>query len=246
MKSIKGLENQRWFIWTIVFLVVTGVSLTTYTWYVGQAFDWGVSGRWIMHSPKTAINAVGGNAIHKQPNQTSTISPNFVLPPIQYATSTADTTNWKTYSNSIFEFKYPSNWQVSDLGGGAVPGGELSIEKLPIPMPQDCEGDCPSYGISIGVQQINSPTDFADFLKNENGSHAITPEEVQGFEMEQINGQTAYHIQYGMYNEDDTVIYHNGYQYIISDNFFPGADGSETTELLEIAHGIISTFKLIQ
>jgi len=33
MKSIPGLEGSRWFIWTIVFLITSGISLATYIYY---------------------------------------------------------------------------------------------------------------------------------------------------------------------------------------------------------------------
>jgi hypothetical protein len=42
MQPIKGLEKQRWFIWTIVLLIVVGVSLTVYIYYYGETTQWNV------------------------------------------------------------------------------------------------------------------------------------------------------------------------------------------------------------
>jgi hypothetical protein len=60
MQSIKGLENQRWFIWTIILIMIIGISLATYIYYVGQTDDWGASGDFVIHHPKlTTITATG-------------------------------------------------------------------------------------------------------------------------------------------------------------------------------------------
>jgi hypothetical protein len=56
MKSIKGLENARWFIWTIVLVVAIGVSLTTYIYYFEQSTEWGGSLIWINHPPKKIVS----------------------------------------------------------------------------------------------------------------------------------------------------------------------------------------------
>ena len=36
MKTIKKLEGQRWFIWTIVFLVVSLIGLACYVWVAAE------------------------------------------------------------------------------------------------------------------------------------------------------------------------------------------------------------------
>ncbi len=53
MKSIKGLEKHRWFIWTIVGIMVILGGLTIYVYYVVQTNDWGTSGTMIRQGLKT-------------------------------------------------------------------------------------------------------------------------------------------------------------------------------------------------
>jgi hypothetical protein len=52
MKSIKGLEKQRWFIWAIVSIVVVLGALAIYVYYVEQTNDWTGPGIFIAHPSK--------------------------------------------------------------------------------------------------------------------------------------------------------------------------------------------------
>lgn len=46
-------KSNRWFIWTIVFLVVSGVALVTYINYSSATASEADPAAWLVHHPKT-------------------------------------------------------------------------------------------------------------------------------------------------------------------------------------------------
>ena len=52
--EIQKLQGHRWFIWAIVFLVVSGVALTTYVYYSSSTADENAPASLLVHHPKPA------------------------------------------------------------------------------------------------------------------------------------------------------------------------------------------------
>jgi len=58
---LESIQTKRWFIWTIVFLVVAGVGLVSYINYVSATADENSSPiSWLTHHPKVVQKTVQG------------------------------------------------------------------------------------------------------------------------------------------------------------------------------------------
>jgi len=176
--------------------------------------------------------------LNMQKNNSNRSGNNATSTPITNTTSLpkVDTSNWKAYKNDQygFEFKYPDNWKVEDIGNG------LTISPSTI----QC-ADC-SVNLTIwNLEKLNqkTPTSLNDFLgfdeKSKSPNTLIKAEQIK------VDNMDAYHI-ITKYNTslERIVFYKNGYQYTLTNNY--PSSGTVAHEAVEVTYGIAESFSFFK
>jgi hypothetical protein len=107
MKSLRGLEGMRWFIWTIVIMFVTLGSLAAYIVYTSQTESLDLVSGSILPR-REYISPVSAVEQNNKLASTSIIVPESKITQL-------DTSKWKIYENTSqhIKFLYPANWKIS-------------------------------------------------------------------------------------------------------------------------------------
>jgi hypothetical protein len=103
------------------------------------------------------------STFYPQPSPSASTLPFKLVSPSPIASSSADLTDWRTYTNPTLgaSFQYPPTWKIDPEKPGAPFNWIVMLSDQDFLQGQSCRGDCPFFAVSVSVRDFNNqPIDY--------------------------------------------------------------------------------------